>query len=479
MVQAKRRKIMEDKRKAREQRDDRCQYFLEKKRRFCSMQRKKNEKYCLEHMIHDESSPSSAQDQRIRCPLDGTHSVWKKDLEFHLRKCNAKPKEVHDPWYHLNKNIRLTNDDKHEFTPCTLSEVELYKKYIPLVQDTQFEDLELKNTSHSALDVHLEGLKNQKHILQQSSLIGHLRDFNMLSTNNYYMEYGCGKGELSKYVNECALHDMNSNSSEGYGYGFIDRGVNRMKVDSKIVKECELRGVKPLMRRSRIDIKDLDVNEFLKFGDDTPGKIVVISKHLCGAATDLTLKSLLNSNVFENGHFKGLLIAMCCRHVCDYEQLLPQSREYLASKGFAGEEALQALRKMVSWAISGSREREGKDGLEVEVKDVKNDKKESLQHDELLEQNDQKDAVQHDDQETHKDQKDSAQHVLGEIDSLHPSNKTFQERTELGYKARRLIDESRRHALQVLLPDFKVELFSYTYSSTTPENVGLVIRQKS
>jgi len=57
-----------------------------------------------------------------------------------------------------------------------------------------------------------------------------------------------------------------------------------------------------------MDIKDFDLGWFSK-----KQEIIGVAKHLCGAATDLTIKSLQSCG----DRLKGLAIATCCHHSCD------------------------------------------------------------------------------------------------------------------------------------------------------------------
>ncbi|KAK6197942.1 methyltransferase TRM13-domain-containing protein [Scheffersomyces amazonensis] len=413
-----------------------CEYFLEKKKRQCGLKKKPNHRFCSEHMIYDVEY----KEERVPCPLDGNHTVWLKDLQKHLKKCNAKPKDVREPWYSLDYNSQVigaingTDTEKSE-EDNTADAAELLNKYISLLQTLSFPELPIRISQHEGLDPRLHELKNQKHALQQSSLIGNMKHSKLLDGSSFYLEFGCGKGELSRYINLCVMEDLKSSTKEDtktnetYGFGFIDRGVNRMKVDSKIVKEASEYGVDAKTKRSRIDIKDLNVDKFIE--DINPVKVVCISKHLCGAATDLTLKSLLNSTLLKahKERFGGLMIAMCCRHVCSYEQLLPQSRKYLAQHGFKTIESFNILKKAVSWAVCGT----GKSDTVVNQVEDKNN-------------------------EIGLNQK---------------------QREEIGFIARRLVDESRVFALQEILPEFDVQMFLYSDMDITLENVCLSITPRN
>ncbi|ODV66417.1 DUF715-domain-containing protein [Hyphopichia burtonii NRRL Y-1933] len=404
-----------------------CEFFLAKKNRRCSMQRKANQKYCSEHMSNDQDE---AKGKRIPCPYDNQHTVWTKDLSVHLKKCNSRPKEEHEPWYEKDININLKGDsteiDVTEEDKELLEEV-LLDKYIPILKKAVSDFLDLKHepSEHQGLDAKLLGLLKKKHALQHSSLIGNLKDRELLKRDNFYVEFGCGKGELSRSLNQCIMSDIKGGEEEEqtgkYGFGLIDRGVNRLKLDRRIIKDCEegkFPYAHPIIRRSRIDIKDLKLDNFVL--DLEPKKVVGISKHLCGAATDLTLKLIFNSTLLSENldKFGGLLIAMCCRHACQYQQLLPQSQKYLYEKGFKTEESFKILKKIVSWAVSGFRENEEKS--------------------------------------------------------------SEGDREDLGLLGRRLIDESRVWAINQILSDkgLIAEMFIYTDKEITLENSCLCIRPK-
>lgn len=399
---------------------NRCEFYLEQKRRQCAMQRKKGHRFCSEHMVHDESQALEVKGERIPCPLDPKHTVWLHDLELHLKKCNAKPKEKHDPWYVKNYNTKY-GDDGVKKAETRLPGPEDIEKIVSLVIAylEKKEPLKAKGSTHAGLDSWLEGKENQKHIIQQLSLVGNMKEHGLLSTSVFYVEFGCGKAELSRAVNACNIHDSKA-TDESYGFGLIDRGTNRMKMDSKIIKDCVKAQIKqmPKIKRSRIDIEHLHLDNFLE--SEQPKDVVCISKHLCGVATDLTLKLLLHSSLVENGKFHGLLVAMCCRHVCHYTQLLPDSRSYLHEHGITNEQDFVTLQRIVTWAVCGARDEESKD-------------------------------------ET----------------TLLPGDKE-----KLGLAARRMIDESRVYAAQRAFPNYNVELFTYTDKAITLENSSICITKK-
>lgn len=412
---------------------NRCEFIIVNKKRRCGMMRLKDQTLCLDHFKQTQKDDNPIQQERIPCPLDPKHSIWVKDLETHIKKCNARPAETHEEWYSQNFNtvlkskqcdqsVAVNDNDTTESTSQESDDIDekLLNKLTPALNryGETLEPLEERIGRHPGLDSWVDAKENKKHILQQSSLASVLGDVELLSTENFYVEFGCGKGELSRTINACILSETDKETAlelKTYGYGFIDRGANRMKMDNKIIKDCNDTGISPIIKRSRIDIEHLDIDKFLNLIE--PSSVVGISKHLCGVATDLTLKCLLNSDT-TLGNLKGLVVAMCCRHVCDYNQLLPESREYLREHGVSDSKMFNSLKKIVTWAVCGTM---------------------------------------------------SGQENVNE--------KTDKER--LGLLARTLIDNSRVHAVNQLMPEFSVKLINYADKGVTLENHCLQITRKA
>lgn len=116
------------------------------------------------------------------------------------------------------------------------------------------------------------------------------------------------------------------------------------------------------LERIRIDIKDLNLGRIQSLSSKP--RAVCFSKHLCGAATDLTLECLSNFTQSHPNALKGLVIALCCHHCMSFETYA--NHAYLSSLGI-GEQEFDGLCRISSWATSGSRE-EG--SSQEEVQDV-------------------------------------------------------------------------------------------------------------
>lgn len=300
----------------------RCQYYIAVKKRTCPQQVASGKQYCHQH--------NPDQLERVPCPLNPSHTVVKTQLENHLLRCNNRPQ--HGEWY--QKDINWVEDKLTDMGECE-SDIDLICE---LVKKTGFSPLPKHYRHHAGLDARLNEVTNQKHPKQQASLIGALKHHGLLDSSCYYLEFGCGKAEFSKFVCDSIMLDFPEQPP--MGFGLIDRGVNRLKTDGKI------REVAPV-KRDRIDIKDLDLMKFI--ASENHSQTVAISKHLCGVATDLTMRCLSQPGI----PLKGVVVAMCCRHVCDYHQLFEQLRQFLADHGITNASQFKMLQKVVSWAVDG------------------------------------------------------------------------------------------------------------------------------
>ena len=114
-----------------------------------------------------------------------------------------------------------------------------------------------------------------KHHVQNSSLVGHLAQADLLQSQLTYVEFGSGRGSLSYWLCRALAQPRTARLV------MVDRASPRHKLDTKL-KDLELKE----MIRIKADIQDLRLSKVFKH----PENIVAIGKHLCGAATDLTLR---------------------------------------------------------------------------------------------------------------------------------------------------------------------------------------------
>ncbi|KAJ1668273.1 tRNA:m4X modification enzyme [Coemansia sp. RSA 1813] len=184
------------------------------------------------------------------------------------------------------------------------------------------DDFPLDCRAHPLLAKAQSTSKHAKHTMQQSSLLGHLEDRGCLNPQNAFIEFGAGKGELSVFVHEALASKKPSNSSSPSSIFLVDRKNFRQKYSVEKTSNCQT--PQDQFKRIYIDIRDLDLSKVpeLQITDPATGMlglrpIVAYSKHLCGAATDLTIRCLQRYQD-AGGSVAGIAIALCCHHCCKY-----------------------------------------------------------------------------------------------------------------------------------------------------------------
>ncbi|RIB12853.1 methyltransferase TRM13-domain-containing protein [Gigaspora rosea] len=402
--------------------------------RYCHLPTKIGNNYCGEHLASD---PNPNQRERIPCPYDTSHTVYKDELEKHLaQKCNSRP-QPNPPYFSLNVNCTISSSSASSELvieeKVTLSE--LSKENLDsLINNVNywFQNFVPKNFETLVLDHEVlkerkkEIIINSKHVTQQASLLGHMARLKLLRPDGCFIEFGCGKGELS-YFTKLAIKDEDNNR-----FLLIDRKNTRGKFDAGI-RDAGLS--KTPVLRVGMDIKDLDLSK-LDFVKDS--KIIAYSKHLCGSATDVTLKSLVNySKLNKNENpIIGIIIALCCHQLCQYHMY--PNHQYLEDIGITNDD-FKRICTMSSWAICGQRSRH-------------NDK--------------------HSDDDDDDHTCDNSAEPDDDDNNVHYSGLDYSSREALGYKCKRILDYGRLKYLQE--NGFDVELIYYVESSTSLENLALM-----
>ncbi|KAM9186631.1 tRNA:m(4)X modification enzyme TRM13 homolog isoform 3-T3 [Mergus octosetaceus] len=264
--------------------------------------------------------------KRIPCPLDPKHTVYEDQLQKHLKKCNSreKPKPVYFV-QDINAGLKdVAEIPEKQVTLSSLSKEELENLIIKLKKATNGLELDLKEQILSHKALH-EALNDPKN---GESAFKHLKQ----------------------------------------------------QVDGKHKKRDSV------FERLQVDIQHLCLNKVPSL-EKKRLPVVGIGKHLCGAATDLALRCLVESyatccegeneepaakrpkndktemadkssadNERNKEDFKpvaGIVIALCCHHKCDWTHYV--GREFFQSVGL-GPVEFHYFQRMSSWATCGMRE---------------------------------------------------------------------------------------------------------------------------
>ncbi|KAJ3122132.1 hypothetical protein HK098_003111 [Nowakowskiella sp. JEL0407] len=413
-----------------------CHFLVKRKQRYCSLPAKTGRKYCGEHSVLEEA----AAGERIPCPYDNAHSVATSELERHLIVCNAKPKP---PPAYFSENINGVFElSDASFTPrddlISLSHSEFldFVRKVNSIYET-LEEIPVEIKDHEALHERLIETHNGKHALQQSSLLGHMRDSQLLKNEHVIIEFGAGRGELSSYVRK-AIGDPCS-------LVLIDRKNFRKKYD-KFLRGPSIPET-TVIERIGMDIKDLDLT---KFDLVTDKGVVGMSKHLCGCATDLTLRCLTNLDQSEHGNVKGIVIALCCHQLCKYSIYI--NNEYLEKIAISKRE-FGWMTTLSTWATCGRK---------AEPKTSEDD--------------DKKEEPESEDREPDEDHSTEGMDFNDKEDGEHWSKLSYEDREEFGFKCKRILDYGR--ILYLREHGFEVRLVYYAERRVSLENCALVAFKK-
>lgn len=327
-----------------------CKHFLKRKKRLCRMLPSKNRDFCPEHDLEIKNEVESG---RVPCPLDPKHTVFANKLSKHLKICNARPKLDNPDYISIDVNLGSDDDSDPDYKEVKLSEIDdvLYNqiiekvnKFYSLISHEKVKELILE---HEVLRDEIKNNSNNnnmlKHLTQIGSIIGSLEYFKMLKSDTCYIELGAGRGQVSYWLAKATENMVNCNIV------LIDRGSQRHKLDNKLTENSSI-------SRIRADIKDLVLGKL-----DCRNQIqscIAVGKHLCGAATDLSLRCIVKGNSSSvNQSTKGFSIALCCHHKCDWRPYV--GKKFLLENGF-NKNIFNILCRMSSWAVCGtglSRER--------------------------------------------------------------------------------------------------------------------------
>ena len=328
-----------------------CAFFLTKKKRNCKMRVKLGANYCAEHLITSEHAES--EDKRVPCPLDPAHSVYESRLKAHLKKCNARIPEIVPNYFSKNMNINVDALVNAENSSDENSDVKWKKPTVSELVERIFKISEAVIADHPIYQRKLQQEKtaiseSEKHRLQQDAL----SQLILAKTAGYekvvVLEFGAGKGGLSNFLWESHFSKKDSTGIKSE-FILIDRSNSRCKKDAKMRHE----GAK--VKRIFIDIKDLNLESLLTEYDKERTYFLWVSKHLCGAATCLTINSLINMREKVKGTF---CVALCCHQCCSW-QAYP-NKMFLKDIGLVqeGEDEEKVFRMMcsiTSWAVCGFR----------------------------------------------------------------------------------------------------------------------------
>jgi hypothetical protein len=284
------------------------------------------------NLVDNEIIGSKEEDEEVVATTDSSLlTLTGSGLSTYQDLNDAQLKDIVDFLTRLDERLRLFDLDFNK-----------------LDNDFISQELVRKNDSH------------KKHMKQIASMVGHV-DVLMESFIDdpdervCLVELGSGRGRLSYWFDESRRNQQQQRPTKArVNILLVERGSQRLKFDSMIKKSLEEAGHGGELERIRIDLKDLYVNRLPLI--ERSSRFVLYGKHLCGCASDFSLRCLKHS-LQEEGQagvskFAGLVLAVCCHHKCEWEALC--GKEVLQSLGI-DRKLFYIIRSISSWYTSGDR----------------------------------------------------------------------------------------------------------------------------
>ncbi|TNM88110.1 hypothetical protein fugu_006331 [Takifugu bimaculatus] len=429
-----------------------CGFFVKKKKRFCKMIAASGKIYCGEHAT----------------------------MVYYVENINSGSADVDEEV----QQVCLTQVSLSELS---WSQVETLLERLKVACTGLQCDVEEQLLSHPVLQDELHNPKNgdsaHKHLKQQSSILGHLESLGLLGRGRCFVEFGAGRGKLSHWIHEALKTPEHLETQEDLQLLLVERCTTRFKAGTPRsswwpeLVDGKHQDSSATFERLHVDIEHLDLSK-VPLLQRCKLPLVGVGKHLCGAATDLALRCLLEPAGWRDeagaslkrptneptgppapGPVLGLAVALCCHHRCEWRHYVGQ--RFFAQRGLGAAE-FSAFCRMSSWATCGLRGSKPDGTGEHEGQEV---------------------TGEHEGQEVtgeHEGQEVTGEHEGQEVTEETESVSRFlsaEERLRIGRLCKRLIDSGRLHFLNAR--GFDGKLNYYVSSQVTLENVLLVASSSS
>lgn len=444
----------------------RCNFWLPKKKRFCSNVLLRDSQFCGNHTQRSDG-------QWVPCPIHPSHSVLEENLQSHLKRCpffkQAQSLSI-QPFYQEGINAGKEEEEeggqnfssemkRNAVHGMTLFEFSQLINKIKSIHASICSDIGDSFKIPQACDIWTNrqvdrGLPFQeKHVMQQASILGNLEEFGVLKSCGddavsgpvklevsgvdddvpAVVEFGAGRGYLTQVLADCYRIKK---------ILLVERKSYKLKADRSLRQKESV-----TLERLRIDIEDLKLNAVESL-QGVP--YLAIGKHLCGPATDMTLRCCISKQCNQHNdapsdstcRLIGLAIATCCHHLCQWKHYI--NKPYMLDLGITKDD-FNAMTWLTSWAVDADHGSDlcGTGSFDLQIREHE-----------------------------HVESDPSTYDVKNMV-----KNMKAVDRAVVGLMCKDIIDVGRFMWLKE--HELECELVKYVPSNISPENRLLVARQKS
>lgn len=357
-----------------------CHYFMKSKYRFCNLHKAPNSNFCGIHRpVEENYTPRILKDalssgitdmttiHRIPCPIDPSHTIFNYNLHSHIKICNTGTRLaqlVQQEYYSkdCNSGTNLPTEETSEVVDVDallqkirdcytrMVEVEIQEPLLNIPAYLNQEEV------YNIVAGNAVAFERVRHAHQDVKIVCQMATESMFPTtvtspHHVYVELGAGKGMLGLAVKSAAEQCYPGKSS----LVMVERSGVHRKADKTLRENSDL-----AFTRIRMDIRDCFVaglpgivptnsQESDASPAEPPPAVILAAKHLCGVATDITLRSLesLQRTPSSKDSFYGVSIATCCHHACNWKDYV--NPEWIRSCGVSSQE-FEVLTHWSGWA---------------------------------------------------------------------------------------------------------------------------------
>jgi tRNA:m4X modification enzyme len=316
--------------------------------------------------------------------------------------------------------------------------------------------------------------------------------------NTTIIEYGAGKGLLAYAI---------SITNPTMKFALIERSGNRKKIDKLLVerkicferyrmdiRHCYLPHLPILQSTTTITETILEAEEQESSFSSTT--VIVAAKHLCGVATDLAIRSLLHcqtpssssdtttttatpatttsANVTNNNKQqwqRGIAIATCCHHSCQFHDYL--GKDWLLEQGISSQE-FDILRSWTGWAfLDRTGEHRKPKKLIATTKAVETIQQQQQQQGSKESVEERAVVVEEEEEEQEEEEEEEQQ----QSSCPRPQNISHEDMSRIGKYIKRILDYGRCHYIQHTL-GMQVKMQQYCSEHISPECILLLAKDR-